>query len=315
MEESREVTPELTKTNAKAKDTKVLAILAAVIGQTIWGFSYLFTRLALDVASPEILLSIRFLVSFMIMNLMLLTGKQRVSFKGKSIKPLILLAIAEPAYFFFESYGILYSNATFAGVILAVVPIVAMALAALTLKEYPTRRQVFFAVFPIVGVIIITVTGSKLGIIKPIGVVLLVCTCLTSSTYRIFNRKTAEEFSPFERTYAVLFVTSVVFTASALISVRGDISAYLAPLASPAFVLPLLALCLLCSITANLLVNYASGIMSVAKLAVFGAVSTVCSTFAGVVFLGEPITPMIFLGAALIIFGIWQVVRTPQQCD
>ena len=60
---------------------------------------------------------------------------------------------------------------------------------------------------------------------------------------------------------------------------------------------------------AYLLVNYGSGVMSVAKMATFGAVSTVCSTFAGVVLLKEPVSWLILLGAALIIVGVWQVTR------
>ena len=63
---------------------------------------------------------------------------------------------------------------------------------------------------------------------------------------------------------------------------------------------------------AYLLVNYGSGLMSVAKMATFGAISTVCSTFAGVVLLKEPVSWLILLGAALIILGVWQVTRKGQ---
>ena len=72
---------------------------------------------------------------------MLLLGKGHISLKGKKIWPLFALGSMDLLYFFFESYGVLYTNSTFAGVVLAAVPVVAMALAALLLKEYPTRRQ------------------------------------------------------------------------------------------------------------------------------------------------------------------------------
>ena len=38
---------------------KVLPIVAAVVGHSIWGFSYLFTRMALSVTSPDVLLTVR----------------------------------------------------------------------------------------------------------------------------------------------------------------------------------------------------------------------------------------------------------------
>ena len=49
---------------------------------------------------------------------MILTGKERVTLRGKLWKPLVLLAVAEPLYFVFETCGILYTNATFAGAVL-----------------------------------------------------------------------------------------------------------------------------------------------------------------------------------------------------
>ena len=76
--------------------------------------------MALQTAAPDMLLSIRFLLAALIVF-----KKATVSFRGKRWKPLLLLAVTEPIYFYFESYGILYTNATFAGVVLAVVPVIA----------------------------------------------------------------------------------------------------------------------------------------------------------------------------------------------
>ena len=84
--------------------------------------------------------------------------------------------------------------------ILAVVPVVSMAVSALLLKEYPTRRQKYFSILPVLGVIIMTAAGQEMGIIQPIGVVLLICCCLSSALYKTANRGSAGQFSTFERT-------------------------------------------------------------------------------------------------------------------
>ena len=63
---------------------KVLPIVAAVVGHSIWGFSYLFTRMALSVTSPDVLLTVRFSIAFLILNILILTGKFKLSLKGKS---------------------------------------------------------------------------------------------------------------------------------------------------------------------------------------------------------------------------------------
>ena len=120
---------------------KVLPIVAAVVGHSIWGFSYLFTRMALSVTSPDVLLTVRFSIAFLILNILILTGKFKLSLKGKSAGLLAAFSIMEPIYFYCESYGILYTNVTYSGVVLSIVPIVAMLFAAIFIKEYPAKRK------------------------------------------------------------------------------------------------------------------------------------------------------------------------------
>ncbi len=295
------------------KKRVMLPIAAATMGSVFWGVSYLFTRTALQVTTPEIMLSVRFTISLLLMTVPLLLGRETLSFKGKPLLPLLGMAVAEPLVFFAESYGILYTNATFAGVIVAVTPIVAMALAALILKEYPTRRQILLCLLTVVGVIITVLAGKSLGVVTPLGVLFLVLDCLAMAFYRLFNRWSGQNFSSFERTYVVLLVCAVVFTASALVSVDGDVSAYLVPLKTPQFILPVLALCLLCSVAANMLVNFAATYLTVAKLSVFSSLVTLVSTLSGVLILKEPFSLVAALGTALILFGVWQVSRPEEK--
>lgn len=294
------------KTDRKGQ---LLPILAAALGNAMWGFSVLFSKVAMQEAPPDVMLSIRFVLATLLMSIPLLLGKAKISFRGKKAGPLLTLAAMELLYFYFESYGILYTNATFAGVVLAVVPVVAILPAMLFLKEYPTRRQALFCVLPVAGVILMTVSGSSLGIIRPLGVVLLICSCLSSSIYKTANRRAAEEFSSFERTYIVLAACALVFTLSALRTVEGDLRVYVQPLSNPRFLLPVLMLSGFCSVGSNMLVNYAAGRMSVVKVSSFGSLTTLCAMFAGVLFLDEPMTFSIFLGAVLILVGIRQVTK------
>ena len=281
----------------------------ASLGQIVWGFNVLFSKVAMQTAPPNVLLSIRFLLAALIMTMMIVFGKSKVSFHGKDLKPLLLLAVAEPVYFYFESYGILYTNATFAGVVLAVVPVVAIVLAILFLKEFPTKSQAVFCLLPVAGVILMTAAGSSLGIIQPIGVFFLMGACLSSAAYKTANRKSAEEYTPFERTYIVILCCAVVFTISAIYTVKRDLSAYLRPLAEPTFLFSVLMLSVFCSVICNMLVNYAAGKMSVVKLSSLGSLSTLCSMFAGAIFLDEPLTLDLLLGSILILVGIRQVTK------
>ena len=292
-----------------AASRNALALAAVTMGNVIWGFTFLFTRVALRTTDPAVMLSLRFVVAFLLLNVLLLTGHEKVSFRGKNPKGILALTVTEIAYFYFESYGVLYTNATFSGMVLAVSPIVAIVLAMVFLKEYPTRQQALFCILPVVGVMLIVSAGKTLGVITPIGALFLLCSCLTSGAYKTANRKAAESFTVFERTYAMMGVSSVAFTVSALFSTHGDAQLWLAPLTSPVTMACIVALGCLGSIAANLLVNYAAGILPVVKVSTFAALCTLVTMVAGVLILHEPMSLMGVVGSVLIIIGIWQVSK------
>ncbi|MBQ7796161.1 MAG: DMT family transporter [Lachnospiraceae bacterium] len=298
-----------TKQLKNLDSSSFLPILCASIGHILWGFSYLFTKTALQTASSNVLLSYRFLFATLVMTLLILSGNVRVSYKGKNWKIALLLAALQLLYYSFETYSIQYTNATISGAVLAVSPIIAIVFALIFLKEYPTRRQAIFSILPVLGVVIMTVAGSSLGIIQSKGVFFLAMTCIISGAYKTVNRKTSEDFSSFERTYLVLTASAIGFTISAFKEVGGDLGMYLAPLSVPSFIIAVVILGVFCSIGANLLVNYAVGKMAVVKLSSFGAITTLCSMFAGVIFLGEPMTPSLLIGAFMILVGIYQVTK------
>lgn len=67
----------LTRGNDMKKST--LATLAGLLGYSIFGFSFLFSKVALGLTTPLVLLSVRFLTAFLVMNLLVLSGKMRLS--------------------------------------------------------------------------------------------------------------------------------------------------------------------------------------------------------------------------------------------
>lgn len=295
-------------------DTRTKAVLAGALGNVIWGFSFLFIKIALRaVPDPNVLLAHRFTLSTLLMLGMMLAGKGRLSFKGKNWRPVVLLLTMQLTYYLFESYGILYTNSLVAGLVLALVPIVTIGTGALLLKEYPTRRQALFCIMPVIGVILMTISGKELGAITWIGMLFLLLTLLSSALYKTASRKAAAEFDPFERTFMVLAISAVFFSCMGIGAVKGDMGAFFAPFTDWTYVLAVLALSVFCSIVAGILVNYATSHMSVFKVSSFGSLSTLCSTFAGVFILHEPANWMLFLGGALIIVGIWQVTRSGKK--
>jgi len=91
------------------------AILAVALGNSIFGFSFLFSKIALDHAIPSLMVAMRFTTAFVVMNIIVCAGtliKKRdgqslisFSLRGKPLKYVFLLALFQPIlYFIGESY-------------------------------------------------------------------------------------------------------------------------------------------------------------------------------------------------------------------
>ena len=212
------------------KKKRTLSLVFALLAAVIFGMSFMFSKLALEVAKPTVLLAFRFITAFAAMSLVIgvnaLVGKLRgrplfaFSLKGKPIGSLILLGLIQPVlYFFCENYGILYTSSAVAGTIIAVVPIACILMDVLVLHEKVTRRQVVCAVLCIVGVAFIYMGGETH--ISALGLVFLLMTVGCDAVYYTLSHKAAERFTPFEVTYVMFTVGMLFFIPSALIQGRA----------------------------------------------------------------------------------------------
>ena len=75
-----------------------LGMAAALVSNIIFGFSFIFSKMALTAAHPLVILAVRFTVAVAVMNLLWLFGVIKLSFKGKPKKGLLLMAIAQPLW-------------------------------------------------------------------------------------------------------------------------------------------------------------------------------------------------------------------------
>lgn len=300
-------------------------ILAAIIGNGIFGFSFMFSSIALEVTQPFVLLMYRFIIAFVLLALIALWAKRfrkpapsadgevdwlRFDLRGKRLTPLLLMGIVQPVgYFMCESYGISLTNSTFAGVIIATAPMAALVVAALFLKEYPRRKQVVYSLISIVGVIVMTLMQRAEGAVQLAGVLLLIGAVACGTSFNVISRKLSASFSVLERTFVMMFVAAVSFSCMALIQYWGNWGALIAPLGDVRFLYALIYLGMISSVVAFMALNVANSFLPIARSMVFCNLTTVISLFAGVIFLGEPFNVVSLLASLLIIWGIWGVQR------
>lgn len=297
------------------KKTHTLSLLAALTSAVIFGMSFMFSKLALEVAAPTVLLAFRFTVAVAAMSLVILVnalvGKLRgrplfaFSLRGKPVYKLVLLGIVQPvAYFIFENYGILYTSSAVAGTIIAAVPVCCILMDVLVLHERVTLKQVLCALGAIGGVALISVGGAMMG--SALGMLFLVLTMLSDTLYYGISHNAAKRFTPFEMTYVMFIVGMVVFIPVGLIYAGGLHSPLITePMHDGGFWVAVLYLGLLSSVLAYGLLNFANSHLSVSETSLFSNVTTVVSVLAGVVLLKEPFSVWQMLGVAVILVCVF----------
>ncbi len=296
------------------KNKSRLAILAAVGVYTIWGFSFMASKVAQEKTTPFVLLAYRFVIAALLLSIPLLIGKQKIRLRGKNIKPLLLLGLMEPCiYFIGEQYGIRYTNSAFSGVMIAVIPIVTLIFAAVFLKDKPTRAQWLFSLLSIAGIIVITLTENSGGNISFLGFACLVVAVLTGSAYGVISRGISNEFSVYERTFVMQLMAAVFYTVLALLENANDLGALIRPLASRDFILAVLYVAVGASVLGYTLFNYAVTNAPMPKVIILCNLTTTISVLAGVIFLGDPFTPLAALAMLAVLIGIWGVQKFDKE--
>ncbi|MBQ6401502.1 MAG: DMT family transporter [Firmicutes bacterium] len=301
------------------------ALISVMIGNTIFGFSFIFSKLALQITLPSVMIAVRFLMAFAALNLIAFFGRKimvsdgeggrrplvEFSLKGKPLGSVLLLALFQPIlYFLCESYGIVYTSAAFAGTIIAVIPVAGIIFDVVIMHSRVRARQVICAVLSAVGVAITTIgaVGMRSSLL---GLVILLGAVCAGALFYVFSKKSGEHFNALEQTYVMFAAGSLVYAVFALVQCRGRYDELIfSALAEPRFILPVLYLAILSSVVAFIFLNYGTVRVTVSEAAIFANLTTVISIVAGVVFLHETFTPFQIAGALIIIGSVYVANRT-----
>jgi drug/metabolite transporter (DMT)-like permease len=267
-----------------------IGVLCAVACEVLFGFSFLFTKKIIATVSPMTLLSWRFIFAFLLMTACIPLRLIKINLRGKRLLPLFLVAVFQPVlYFIGETIGIKLTTASESGTFISVVPITTLVFSALILKESPRRLQVLGIVVTVAGVLAIVLIKGLDASLSPAGYAMLLVAVVSASLYAVFSRK-AEAFSSAEKTYAMMALGAVVFTAVAVAenAAGGTLREYLVlPFVNADFLTAILYLGAGCSVVAFLLMNTAISYLGTNRTASFVGISTVVTVTASIILLKE----------------------------
>ncbi|MBQ2967016.1 MAG: DMT family transporter [Clostridia bacterium] len=297
------------------KNKIMIATLAAIATQVIFGFSFMFTKIALRYASPFTVIADRYIIALAGLTLVVLFSRRKIKI-NKNIWKVALMAIFQPVlYFLLETYGIKLTTSAFSSVIISLTPVVTVLLGIFCLREKPVFTQYVFMLLSVAGVVLLSCEGRSDGVVTLAGVLCLFGALLSSSVYMILSRKLSAEYSAFDRTYVMAVVGTVAFVMLALLENRHAPLNLVRPFMQLPYMLSLLYLGVLSSVVAFLCLNFASSHLPVAKTTVFSGLNMLVSVSAGILFLQEPFSWETAVSAVMILVGVCGVqVVSVEKC-
>lgn len=283
-------------------------LLCAITASCLFGLSVIFTKKGVSDVSVLTLISWRFMIAFTVMTILILVGVFKIDLRNKPLKGIFSIAVFSPViYFLAEGKGIQLTTASESGTILAMSPMVTLALSSLILKEYPTKRQITSIIVSVLGVIIIILSKGMSANFTISGYLFLLVSILSDSMCVILTRKYLV-YSPTERVYAMTAMGAIVFVPMAIAehTASGTLSEYLTlPFHSSGFLMAVLYLGIISSVTGFTLNAVAIRHIGPNKVTSLSGISTITAIFVGTMFLNEPFSIMQGAGTVLILFGAY----------
>lgn len=288
---------------------RTAGIFCALFANIIFGFSFIFSKMALSVSHPLIILSARFTVAFLFLNILWGLKVFKINIKVFKNPTLWFMGLAQPfLYFILELYGLSLVSSALSGVVIALVPVAVMLLSTIVLKEKPTMIQWFFTAISIIGVWAISIISNDGQKNYTLGIFLLIGAVVCAGLFNVLSRKQSTSSSPFERTYVMFLIGFIGFNLTALIALREQyLPLALQSVANPKFIIAIIYLAIVSSVLAFLLYNFATANITAVEASSFSNIITVVTVLAGVLILKESMNIWGYVLCLLIIFGVWGV--------
>lgn len=295
-----------------------LPYLAGVGVALSWGFSFMFTRGALDYLDPFHLLGLRFASAVAAMTLLRILGLIHIRISIADYIRLLPLALFQPIlYFTAETTGVLLTSASYSGMMIAIIPIFVAIFGALFLGEHPSRLQILFIITSVSGVIFIIIMDNRsIEGVNPLGTLALLGAVIAASGYNIASRKASVNYRPVQTTWVMMVVGAVVFNAVTFVqqASTGSFENYLPT--DPGIWMSVIYLGVISSVAAFFLFNFVLSKVTAAQGAIFVNLVTVVAIATGVIFRGETVFWYHLAGTAAVLAGIWGTNRfSPGQAQ
>ena len=163
---------------------------ALFFAMMFWGLSFVWTRQLLEVFTPLLIIFFRLILSFSILILIAKLSRKLQKIQKKDYLYLVLLSFTQPfLYFIFEGYGIKFTSASIASILIATIPLFTPIGAYLLYRDKLTRMNIFGLLISFSGVVLVVADFGKNLSFSWLGILMLLLAVITGSAYGLGLKK------------------------------------------------------------------------------------------------------------------------------
>ena len=276
-----------------------LAVAAMLAAVTLWGPSFVATKVALRDLAPLTIAFLRFLVASCVLYPLWRRSRQATRLDGATHRRLLvggLLGVT--GYFILENLGVQRTTAGDAALLMAAIPVIALLAEALWRKQPISLKRSAGIAVSFVGVFLLIGRARAAGSShRVLGDLLVLAAAFLWAAYSLHG--TTVKHVPkltvvtYEATYGTLLLAPVALLES--------------PKWRPVSLASALGVAYLgvgCSAVTYLLYNYALKTLAASQVTAFLNLVPVVGAGAAVLLLGEQLQPVQLLGGAVILAGV-----------
>ena len=286
-----------------------LGAFSAVLFETIYGASFVFTKAVTGDYSTMTIQFWRFLIAFIGFLLLSSFSPFRIRFRFHRILRALPAALCYPVlYLVFETMGIRLTTASESGIIISSCPVFCILASTVFLRRKPTRLQTAGILTALFGTALAVLAKNREIAFSAKGYASLFLALFVYSFYSVSVESLSPSFSGPELTGIMLMSGLLFFGSGAVVEhlLAGTLfSLFSAPFLDPVFCLSVLYLSLFSSLLAFFLNNLAISLIGTNRTATFSGVDTTVSILLGSLVQHDRVSLQQILGVLLILGGVY----------
>lgn len=276
-----------------------LLLLACVC---VWGWTFVATRICLEVLRPIDVVGLRFAIGLPILAAAVRLKRIPLRFTRPETVRLGAGAAVLAAHFLIQAVALRLTSATHTGWIIAITPLVIAVASFVFLREPIGRMEVVGIALATAGVLLLVSGGlpARLGWLRNWGDALVFLSAHTWALYTLVTRDVSRVRHPLAVTLVVLTPLTVVSIPAAALGSHLELRSLLAPR-------PLLALLFLGILGTAAQWGWQEGVarLGAARSGVYLYLEPVATTVLAVPLLGEGYGAATAIGGLMILGGVW----------